>query len=609
MAPDGPFRADLPLATTASCMATSLRDIPGANRARKPRRAEKGLRMPPRATTLDLTPGGMKLGRARQPRFSRGNGPRLDLFLIVLVLGALGVAVWLAMAFWGATRVDVSASGIDDGRSLTPADAAELEVAISFATSAELFRADLRVDGVALADHLEPEPDGRTLRIRPADLVESEVVEQALAEGEHRIELAVSRPFLGDSTFRWTYVVDSIAPQLAVPPALDPVPIDEPVTVQGTIEEGAQLTLAGQPVDADGGEFAIEFDIPPTGALRLTATDEAGNQTNARVVVPVIYPDSSRAVHVSGAAWANDELRTGVLDLIDRGLIDTVQLDLKDEAGIVNYQSDLPLAREIGAVSGDYDLAEAVRTLEGKGVRVIGRLVAFRDPIYSSAAWAAGRRDEVLQTPDGDKLGAYGGFANYAHPAVREYNLSIALEAVELGVKDILWDYIRRPEGDPETMVVPGLDGTSSDSVTAFLDDTHAALRAEGAYQGASVFGIAAAAGDSIAQDVPAMAAVVDYLAPMVYPSHWGPGMYRVPNPIKQPGEIVARSLADFQRVTEGTGVRILPWLQDFTLYGIVYGDAEVRAQIDAAASLGIDGFLLWNPNVRYHGGALTPIR
>jgi hypothetical protein len=296
------------------------------------------------------------------------------------------------------------------------------------------------------------------------------------------------------------------------------------------------------------------------------------------------------------------------MDLIDRGLIDTVELDLKDEAGAVGYQSEVPKALEIGAVRADYDLAEAVRTLEDKGIRVIGRLVAFRDPIYAQAAWAAGRNDEVLQNSDGGMLSNYDGFSNYANEEVRQYNLDLALEAVDLGVKDILWDYIRRPEGDPESMVVPGLEGTSSASVTSFLAETHAALRAEGAYQGASVFGIAAQAGDSIAQDVPAMARVVDYLAPMTYPSHWGPGQYRVPSPINQPYDIVERSLTHFQEVTDGTGVRILPWMQDFTLFGVSYGPAEVRAQIDAAASLGIDGFLLWNPNVRYHGDALTPI-
>jgi hypothetical protein len=84
--------------------------------------------------------------------------------------------------------------------------------------------------------------------------------------------------------------------------------------------------------------------------------------------------------------------------------------------------------------------------------------------------------------------------------------------------------------------------------------------------------------------------------------------MYRVDSPINEPAAIVRKALTDFQRVTEGTGVRFLPWLQDFTLYVEPYGAAQVKEQIDAAAALGVDGFLLWNPNVRYHGDALTPI-
>ncbi|MEQ1786975.1 MAG: putative glycoside hydrolase [Acidimicrobiales bacterium] len=588
-------------------MATSLRDIPGANRARKRRRSERGLWAPSRPTKLDLTPSSLRLNRPKQ-RGSRGPSRQIDLFLVVLVLGALGVAVWLLSAFWSATRIDVEANGIVDGRALTPEAAEQLDIEIALASSDELFRAKLTVDGVPLLEELEPEADGRSVRIRPAELVESELVEQALAEGEHRIELSVGRMFLADSTFTWRYVVDSIAPELSLPAHLDPVPIAEPVAVRGTVEEGAELRFRGEALEVDDGEFAVDFDTPPTGSLQFTAVDEAGNTTTAHVVVPVIYPDSSKAIHVSGAAWANDELKAGVMDLIDRGLVDTVELDLKDEAGVVSYDSTLPQALEMGAVTADYDLAEAVQELEAKGIRVIGRLVAFRDPIYAAAAWADGRQDEVLQTPSGGMLDTYGGFANYANPAVRQYNLDIAVEAVGLGVKDILWDYIRRPEGDPDTMLVPGLVGPSSAAVTEFLSQSHATLRSLGAYQGASVFGIAAAAGDSIAQDVPAMAAVVDYLAPMLYPSHWGPGMYRVDSPINEPGAIISKSLADFQRVTEGTGVRFLPWLQDFTLYGVPYGAEEVRAQIDAAAALGVNGFMLWNPNVRYHADALTPI-
>jgi hypothetical protein len=587
-------------------MARSLRDIPGsvAPRKRFVSKRERELWAPPRSTSLDLTPRALRLDRSRHKFFR----PRrqLDIGFLVIGAGALGVLLWMGTSFWSATRVHVELSGLVDGTPFTPDHAEDLDIAISLPKSDDRFRAALTLDGVDLLEDLEFKGDA--VHIAPAELVESKLVESALDEGEHTITLSVGRLFISDSVFHWTYAVDSVAPTLEVPPALDPVPIDEPVTVRGKVEPDVDLLFDGEPLDNDGGQFEVDFDLPPTGALRFEAVDRAGNRTSAVAVVPVIYPQTSRAVHVSGAAWGNDELRAGVLSLIDRGLIDTVELDLKDETGVIGYDSQLPVARRIGAVRPEYDLAEAVSTLEGLGVRVIGRLVAFRDPIYASAAWEAGRQDEVLQTPDGDMLGAYGGFANYVHPAVRQYNLDIALEAVDLGVHDILWDYIRRPEGAPDTMVVPGLQGPSSQAVASFLAETHAALRAKAAYQGASVFGISAAAGDSIAQDVPAMARVVDYLAPMIYPSHWGKGQYRVENPIREPFEITKRSLADFQRVAEGSGVRFLPWIQDFTLYGVPYGPAEVKAQIDAAASLGITGFLLWNPNVHYTADALTPI-
>lgn len=590
-------------------MGSSLRDIPGAQRPnrRNRRKADRGLWMPSRPTKLDLTPGSLRLGRTRRRGANRPSR-QIDLFLWVLVAAAVAVAAWIGNAFWTATRVDVAMAGVDDGQSLTPEHAAELDIALTFASPDELFRSTLTVDGVDVTEDLAPQDNTTTVQISPKALVDSELVKHALDEGEHEIKLSVGRLLLGDSQFTWRYSVDSVAPVLDLPGSLDPVPIAEPVTVRGSVEEGASLAYGGKPLDIDDGQFEVEFDTPPSGALHFTATDEAGNQTSAQVVVPVIYPETSRAVHVSGAAWANDELRSGVLDLIDRELIDTVELDLKDESGIISYESEVPEAVRIGAVSGDYDLAEAVRTLEGKGVRVIGRLVAFRDPIYAETAWSAGRHDEVLQTPDGGMLTTYGGFTNYANADVRQYNLDIALEAVSLGVKDVLWDYIRRPEGNPATMVVPGLVGPSSASVTSFLAETQEQLRKRGAYQGASVLGIAAVAGDSVAQDVPAMARVVDYLAPMLYPSHWGPGMYRVANPIRQPGDIITNSLEDFQRVTAGTGVRFLPWLQDFTLYGVPYGEAEVRAQIAAAKALGVDGYLLWNPSVRYTDAALDPI-
>ena len=585
-------------------MAPSLRDIPGSNRPRKrfAGSRQRDLWAPPRSSGLDLTPRGLRLDRSR--RFRRR--PRVDLGILAIAVAALGVLLWMGTSFWSATRVNVEIEGLRDGDALRPGAAEALDISIRVADSDDRFRAVVSVDGIDVLDDLGF--TGDTVRIRPAELVSSKLVEGALEEGTHTIALSVGRLFLPDADFRWVYTVDSVAPELRLPEDVAPVPIDEPTTVRGKVEPDALLRMNGEEVEVEGGRFAVTFEHPPTGTLRFEATDPAGNWTVAETVVRVHYPTSSRAVHVSAAGWADTELRAGVLALIEERRIDTVQLDLKDESGAIGYLSEVPMAKRIGAVRAQFDLAEAVRMLESRGVRVIGRLVAFRDPIYAKWAWSVGRKDEVLQTPDGEMLSAYGGFANYVHPTVQKYNLDLALEAVRFGVHDILWDYIRRPEGAPDTMVVPGLRGASADVVVRFLDRSHQALRELGVYQGASVFGIAARSGDSIAQDVPAMARVVDYLAPMIYPSHWGPGQYGVARPIREPQEITLRSLADFQLVTAGSGVHLLPWIQDFTLYGVTYGAAEVRAQIDAAASLGLEGFLLWNPNVRYTGSALTPI-
>ena len=116
-------------------------------------------------------------------RSGRGFGPKLDLFVLVLVVGAIGVVVWIGMAFWNATRVDVAATGIDDGRALTPEAAAALDVTIDFATGEELYRADLTVDGVPVLEDVELPEDATSVQVRPQELVDDEIVEHALDGG------------------------------------------------------------------------------------------------------------------------------------------------------------------------------------------------------------------------------------------------------------------------------------------------------------------------------------------------------------------------------------------------------------------------------------------
>ncbi len=516
---------------------------------------------------------------------------------------ALGVFIW--QQFWSATRVDVKLIGLEDGEQLTLEQASDLDVRVDIAQLdlATGVTPTLFFDGFeADADTYELDETGFRWTPKPLD------------EGPHELSMSIGRPLLSDARFHWRFSVDGTPPVIEVVSPQPAAPVCAPVHVTGRIETGlASATADGEPLDIDDqGRFQLNFDRPPTEPILIRAEDQAGNRAAAEIVVPVEYP-STQGIHVSDAAWGYDPLREHVLSIVDAGKVSAVELDIKDEGGIVGYDSDVEMAKKIGAVRPEFHLEDAVDLLHSKGVRVIGRIVAFRDGPLARWASENDRMDMVIQDDDGNLLSKYGGFTNVASEDVRQYNIDLAEEALDRGVDDILWDYVRRPEGDLEKMVLPGLqipEGGSEaqavdDTVVSFLAEAAKPIRERCAYQGASLFGVAARNPDAIGQPVPGIARNVDYIAPMLYPSHWVRGEYRVDHPNAQPYDIVTKALSDFQRKAAGSGVAFVLWTQDFSI-GIPYGPAEVRAQIDAARDLGVDNWLLWNATVRYTPDAIT---
>lgn len=457
-------------------------------------------------------------------------------------------------------------------------------------------------------DGLTATLDGEPLRLRrEGAALRPEVV--ALPEGVHVLVVTPPPGTFGESEqTEITFRVDATPPRLDIRP-VEPVERGEAGEIRGTASGAVRVSAAGEETrPAADGSFTLPVRAG-AGTVTVVAHDEAGNATAEDVAVTLRHP-GMKAVHLTASAWASSALREPVLDLVREGRIDTVQLDIKDETGQIGYASQVPLAQEIGATTELYDARAALDLLHEEGVHVVGRLVAFRDPILGRASWESGDDQRVIQTTGGSPWsGGYGdySFTNFADPEVREYNIALAEEAAQLGFDDILYDYVRRPDGDVSAMVIPGLTTTPEEAIASFLAESRTAVHRHGAFQGASVYGIAASRPEQIAQDIPAMSEHVDYVAPMVYPSHWGPGEYGVADPERQPYDITARSLADFQRIARENGrTRVIPWLQAFSL-GVEYGPGEIRAQIEAAADNGIDSFLLWNAGCRYDPRALPP--
>ena len=522
--------------------------------------------------------------------------PRRTLAVGVVLLVVAGVVTaGLILVRNGAERPTVALEGLDDGALLNADDLDDgVEAHLRTDDPEGLAEGEITLAGEPLAPDFDA--DG-TLTLPVSDL----------PDGTH--ELTVQRegdwqtPAVNDD---WSFTIDTAFPDLDLD-ELDVAVGDEPVPVEGATDPDAEVEVAGQAAEVDeDGRFATEVVGSEAERVEVVATSPAGNATTEEVTTAWVPSRSDveqvNGLHVSFHGWVSDELREPILELAEQGRINTVQLDLKDEGGHVGYATEVDRALELEANLDLFDLEEAVAELHARGVRVTGRIVAFADPIWAEQAWEDGDRDTVVQRPEGTKhVGRYAGFTSFAHEEVRAYHYELAEEAARAGVDDILWDYIRRPDGPEDEYYFGGLDeGTSpEEAIVEFTAEADERLAPYGVEHGASVYGIAATRPTQIAQDIPAMAEHLDYVAPMVYYSHWGPGEYGVDDPGTQVYDITHRSLEDFVEAVEGKRARVVPWLQDFQL-GSPHGEPQVRDQIRAGADLGIDEWLMWNASVRY---------
>lgn len=314
----------------------------------------------------------------------------------------------------------------------------------------------------------------------------------------------------------------------------------------------------------------------------------------------------ARGVHVTSMYAASKDRWNNILELIDSARLNTVQLDVKDESGRIGHNSEVKMATEIGSNMGIVPLKERLNDLRERGIYSIARIVVFRDPFLSQK-----RPEYMVRAADGSPLGG-GAWVDPYSMDVWDYNIGLALEAYQLGFDEVQFDYIRFPEGAIAKTAIYGSKGSDGRSrVDVIADFLGAARNAVGWERmlSATVFGFMSYAVDDqgIGQRPERMAPFIDYLSPMSYPSHFGPGNYGFANPNAHPYEIINASLKDFKPLIESTGCKQRPWLQAFTWGQPHYGRHEIRAQIKATEDNNINTWLLWDPAVTYKMDEIVP--
>jgi hypothetical protein len=294
-------------------------------------------------------------------------------------------------------------------------------------------------------------------------------------------------------------------------------------------------------------------------------------------------------------------------------------IDVKDDHGKISYEMNSAMAKEIGAVTDTIsDIGTFIQTLKAKNIYLIARIVAFKDPLLAEL-----RQDLAVKNQDGsiyrDDNGE--GWVNPYNRGVWDYLIEIATQAAAAGFDEIQFDYIRFSTGKGISEADFGEEAKTKSKekvITEFTKYAYEKIKPLGVFVSADVYGtIISSTIDSglVGQNYAEMSKYLDYICPMIYPSHFGSGNYGIEHPDLEPYNIIRKVLtASITKLdsipAEEHKAIVRPWLQAFTATWVEphmeYGGEELREQIDGVYSVGYEEWLLWNAAGRYNGEGLN---
>lgn len=356
-------------------------------------------------------------------------------------------------------------------------------------------------------------------------------------------------------------------------------------------------------------EFAVEKpeDYLAEGykGLDLSPQDKVDEfEDNPRIKVRGVY---LTAYSASGARL--DEL----IEMTKTTDINTFVIDVKDDVGNMLFKTEAAdkFAPEANDGTTIKDPEAFMKKLKDNDIYTIARIVTFKDPIYALAH----PERAIFDTRTG-KAHIQSDGLSWASPHDRqlwEYDVAVAKEAARLGFNEIQFDYVRFPDsGGGKLDSVLDYKNTENESkpetIQNFLKYAYSELSPEGVYVGADIYGLVGSVPDDmgLGQHWEAISNVVDYVCPMMYPSHYAQGTYDLEYPDAKPYETVYQSTLDAAMRNDNldTPAIIRPWIQDFTASWvkgyIEYGPQEVKAQIKALEDNDVDEYMLWNSSNRY---------
>ncbi len=398
-----------------------------------------------------------------------------------------------------------------------------------------------------------------------------------------------------------------------------------------------------------GIEVVYDAGSRTTTAGQVVATTSLGKMLPVLpapfVVTHIKTPIPVKAAYMTSCIASGKKLRAPLTKLVETTELNALIIDIKDFSGMVSidFDDERFVLNSNGCTIAD--IKEYIAELHKKNIYVIGRVTVMQDSVYTKSHPDAAVKKKSDGTTWKDKKGLA-----FVDPGASEYwqhMVDLGKVSYALGFDEINYDYIRYPsDGDMSNAKFPRTGSTTKAvMMDRFYTYLGKAMRKEGIPISADIFGMTTTNTDDlgIGQVLESALKNFDYVAPMVYPSHYPPNFNGWKNPNLVPYEIIkfamsravtranaleqkesgwvapivststpksttTQSVATTSAKFVPTGLyanKLRPWIQDFD-YGKVYTEADVRAQIKGTYDAGLDSWMSWDPSNKYTQSAYS---
>lgn len=321
-----------------------------------------------------------------------------------------------------------------------------------------------------------------------------------------------------------------------------------------------------------------------------------------------VAPKVAKGIYIPNSKINNYE---EYIKLAKETEVNSFVIDVKDDTGYLTFATDNQELRDKGIVLDNPPIKD-IQTMMNRfceaNIYPIARVVAFKDDVV-----AKNEPQRAIKKLDGT---TYVTRANntWLNPYLKEnweYLLEVSREAVRMGFKEIQFDYVRFHESMNSSRVILDNEVSKSKVITEFTKYICKNLQKEGIKVSADVFGAVVLSdidAEIVGQDFKEMSKYLDYICPMVYPSHYAEGTFGIEYPHLDPYHIIYKTMKyGLNKIeSEETEKRAIvrPWLQDFTIKScepyLEYGPEQIKAQIEGAKEAGVEEWLLWNAAGNY---------